>query len=205
MDFDTGRRRFLELAGTGTALSLAGCSALQDDAAPQTTAETATTAGSEGGTRRVTVALQADQQALQRRQQEISSELRAGNLTRSEAQQQYQATQQELLSNAVASFTDRVESTASLSVVDSVDQFGVFLVEGSATAVLDTLSFGSVNALLAAETFQQARQQAQRQQQQAQAQTEQSTTTTTTTTNANATATDSTATETNATDSTASN
>ena len=126
MDFDTGRRRFLELAGTGTALSLAGCSALQDDAAPQTTAETATTAGSEGGTRRVTVALQADQQALQRRQQEISSELRAGNLTRSEAQQQYQATQQELLSriidDAYESHDEVIDSFRDSSVPLSEDE-----------------------------------------------------------------------------------
>lgn len=172
MDFDTGRRRFLELAGTGTALSLAGCSALQNDDAPQTTAETGTeTSSASGGERReATVALRADQEKLQQRQQEISSELRSGNITRSEAQQQFQAAQQELLSNAVTSFTERVESNEALTVVDSVDQFGVFLVEGPAGGILDTLSFDSVNALLSAATFQQAKQQAQQQQAQAQAQ-----------------------------------
>lgn len=172
MDFDTGRRRFLELAGTGTALSLAGCSALQNDAASQTTAETGTetVSGSGGERREVTVALRADQQKLQQRQQEISSELRSGNISRTEAQQQFQAAQQELLSNAVSSFTARVESNEALTIVDSVDQFGVFLIEGPAAGLLDTLSFGAVNALLSASTFQQAKQQAQRQQQQQQAQ-----------------------------------
>lgn len=160
MDFDTGRRRFLELAGTGTALSLAGCSALQGETASQTTASGTEAAAASGETQRVTVALRADQEALQQRQQEISSELRSGNISRTEAQQQFQTAQQELLSNAAASFTDRVESTEGLAVVDHVEQFGVFLVEGPAASVLDTLSFGSVNALLAASRFQQARQQA---------------------------------------------
>jgi carbohydrate-selective porin OprB len=184
MDFDTGRRRFLELAGTGTALSLAGCSALQNDAASQTTAETGTeTASASGSERReVTVALRADQEELQQRQQEISSELRAGNITRTEAQQQYQAAQQELLSGAVTSFTERVESNDALTVVDRIDQFGVFLIEGPAAGLLDTLSFGAVNALLSAATFQQAKQQAQQQQQQQQAQQVQETNTTSTAT-----------------------
>ncbi len=167
MDFDTGRRRFLELAGTGTAFSLAGCSALQDDAASQaqTTGTESGDAPSSGASRQATVALRADQQALQERQQEISSELRSGNISRSQAQQQYQTAQQELLSDAVTSFEERVESTESLSVVDSVERFGVFLVEGPAATILDTLSFDPVNALLSAATFQQAKQQAQRAQQ----------------------------------------
>jgi hypothetical protein len=57
-----------------------------------------------------------------------------------------------------------VESTESLSIADSVEQFGVFLVEGPAATILDTLSFDAVNALLSAGTFQQAKQQAQQSQ-----------------------------------------
>jgi hypothetical protein len=171
-EFDTGRRRFLELAGTGTAFSLAGCSALQDDASSQ--AQTTTEAGSESGgastagdaSRRATVAIRADQQALQRRQQEISAELRAGNISRSEAQQQFQTAQRELLAEEVTAFQDRADSTETLAVVDSVEQFGVFLVEGPATTVLDTLSFDPVNALLPTATFQEAERRAQQQQSQ---------------------------------------
>jgi hypothetical protein len=170
-EFDTGRRRFLELAGTGTAFSLAGCSALQDDASSQ--AQTTTGAGSESGgastggaSRRATVAIRADQQALQRRQQEISAELRAGNISRAEAQQQFQTAQRELLAEEVAAFQDRADSTETLAVVGSVEQFGVFLVEGPATTVLDTLSFDPVNALLPTATFQEAERRAQQQQSQ---------------------------------------
>jgi hypothetical protein len=169
-DFDTGRRRFLELAGTGTAFSLAGCSALQDDASSQ--AQTTTGAGAESGgastgdaSRRATVAIRADQQALQRRQQEISAELRAGNISRAEAQQQFQTAQRELLAEEVTAFEERAGSTEALAVVGSVEQFGVFLVEGPATTVLDTLSFDPVNALLPAATFEEAKQRAKQQQQ----------------------------------------
>ncbi|MDS0300357.1 hypothetical protein NDI76_16545 [Halogeometricum sp. S1BR25-6] len=159
MDFETDRRQFLELAGTGTALSLAGCSALQDDAAQQTTT---TGAGESGdGSRRVAVTVQPDQQKLQQRRQEIQSELSSGNVSRSEAQQQYQTAQQELLTQAVDSFRQRADSTSNLSVVGAVEQFGIILIAGAPAALIDSLSFETVNALLPQETFQQAKSQAQ--------------------------------------------
>lgn len=161
MDFETDRRRFLELAGTGTALSLAGCSALQNDAASQTT----TTGTGEGGdgSRRVAVTVQPDQQKLQKRRQEIQSELSSGNVSRSEAQQQYQTAQQNLLTEAVESFRQRADSTENLRVVGAVEQFGIVLVAGAPTSLIDSLSFDVVNALLPQETFQQAKSQAQQQ------------------------------------------
>lgn len=159
MEFETDRRRFLELAGTGTALSLAGCSALQDDAASQTT--TTGTGESSEGSRRVAATLQPDQQKLQQRQQEIQSELSSGNVSRSEAQQQYQTAQQELLTQAVESFRQRADSTSNLRVVGAVEQFGIVLVAGAPGALIDSLSFSMVNALLPQKTFQQAKAQAQ--------------------------------------------
>lgn len=161
MDFETDRRRFLELAGTGTALSLAGCSALQNDAASQTT----TTGTGEGGdgSRRVAVTVQPDQQKLQKRRREIQSELSSGNVSRSEAQQQYQTAQQNLLTEAVESFRQRADSTENLRVVGAVEQFGIVLVAGAPTALIDSLSFDVVNALLPQKTFQQAKSQVQQQ------------------------------------------
>lgn len=158
MDFDTGRRRFLQLAGTGTALSLAGCSALDGDAAAQDDTETTTDGG-----RTTALAVRTDREQLRKRQQEIQSALSSGNISRSEAQKRYQTAQRELRSEAVASFRERAASNSDLSVVDAVEQFGVLLVSGSATALIDALSFSSVDALLPEETFRQARQQAQRQ------------------------------------------
>jgi hypothetical protein len=158
MDFETDRRRFLELAGTGTALSLAGCSALQNDAASQTTTGTD---GSGDGSRRVAVTVEPDQQKLQERRQEIQSKLSSGNVSRSEAQQEYQTAQQELLTQAVDSLRQRADSTSDLRVVGAVERFGIVLIAGAPTSLIDSLSFETVNALLPQETFQQAKSQAQ--------------------------------------------
>ena len=163
MEFDSGRRRFLELTGTGTVLSLAGCSALQNQENGGTTADSG---ASDGDRQRVAVSTPADQQKLRQRQQKIQSELSSGNISRSEAQKQYQTAQQELRSSAISSFRERAKSMQNLKVVDSIPQFGVLLVAGTPAALIQTLSFEPVNALLPKSTFQQAKTQLQKQQQQ---------------------------------------
>ncbi|WP_338738571.1 hypothetical protein [Haloplanus salilacus] len=65
---DTDRRRFLQLAGTGTALSMAGCSAISEqidggDGGDGGAAEPAT----------VTLGVQPDEQSMQELQSEIQS------------------------------------------------------------------------------------------------------------------------------------
>jgi acetamidase/formamidase len=149
MEFDTGRRRFLEIAGTGAALSLAGCNAQQTDG------EATGTAGS-GAT--VTVAVQPDQEQLQQREDEIRSQLESGNISQTEAQQQFRTAQSELRAAAVSSFEEQAAESG-LTIDDSIEQFSVLLVSGPATALIDALSFEMVNGLLPAETFQQAKEQ----------------------------------------------
>ena len=165
MEFDSERRRFLELTGTGTALSLAGCSALQNQESTGTDGSTGETGG-ENGRKRVAVSTPADQQQLRQRQQKIQSELSSGNISRSEAQKRYRTAQRKLRSDAISSFRERARSMSNLKVVDSLPRFGVLLVAGTPTALIQTLSFKPVNALLPASTFQQAKTQIQKQQQQ---------------------------------------
>lgn len=182
MEFDTSRRRFLELAGAGTALSVAGCSALQGQGTDATPAETTegtdegTNEGTDGGTNggtdegsntgtdegpdRVTVILQPDQEKLTQRQDEIRSELQAGNISRQEAQQQAADVQSELISKAAGAFRDRTSSNENLAVEGAVDQFGVLLVSGSASGLVDALVFPEVNALMPVSSFLQAKSQA---------------------------------------------
>jgi hypothetical protein len=174
---DTNRRQFLTLASAGTALSLAGCAALQGDTEatadgqtdttdPTTAQETpltetasdSTDTGGEAET--VTVAVQPDQQQLRQRQQKIQSELQAGNITRNEAQQQAQAAETDLRQQAVVSFRERATSAENLTITDAVDQFGILLVSGPATSLIGALSFASVSALLPEQSFQQAKAQA---------------------------------------------
>ena len=149
MELDTGRRRFLEIAGTGAALSLVGCNAQQTDG------ETTGTTGS-GAT--VTVAVQPDQEQLQQREDEIRSQLESGNISQTEAQEQFRTAQSELRSAAVSSFEEQAAESG-LTIEDSIEQFSVLLVSGPATALIDALSFEMVNGLLPAETFQQAKDQ----------------------------------------------
>jgi len=149
---DTGRRRFLQLAGTGTAASLAGCSALSnhnDGGAGGDGAEPAT----------VTLAVQPDQQSLQELQSEIQSQVQSGELNQMQAQREFQQRRAELTRNAVGTFRNRT-GNVSVSVDDTVAQFGVMRVSGEPTALIETLSFEEVSGLFPASAFEQAQTQA---------------------------------------------
>lgn len=158
MDFDTGRRGFLQLTGVGTAASVAGCNALPNAAQSEATPEQDTATDATAMT--VTVAIEADQEKLTERRKEIQSELQNGNISRREAQQQYQKVQTKLRKEAATAFATRVESNGDLRIEDDVAKYGVFLVTGPAPSLIESLSFGEVSALLAKDVFQQAKSQA---------------------------------------------
>lgn len=158
MTDSTGRRRFIQLAGTGTALSLAGCNALQSGGTNGTNESLQTTgsgSGSGDGTRSVTVRVQPDQEELRERQSELQTQLQNGEISRQEAQQESQRIRQELLTAAMDTFEGRSDS--GLTIEDSIDQFGVYLVSGSAAALIDALSYEEISSLFAAQTFEEAR------------------------------------------------
>ena len=172
MSPNTNRRRFMQLAGTGTALSIAGCNALQSDGTPTDgtpTDGTATEDGSDGqasGSATVTLQIQLGQEAqqqLQQQQIQIQSQVQSGDLSQSEAQQQIRSTQEELYGEAVSSFQSEVQGDSALTVEDSVESFGVLLVSGTPAALIDSLSMEAVSSLFAEATFEQARAQAQSQ------------------------------------------
>lgn len=153
MDATTGRRRFLELAGTGTVLSVAGCNALQSDG-------TTTDDDIEG--RVVAVQVQPGQEAqadLQARQREIQGEVQSGNLSQQEAREEIQTLQQEALAEGIDSFRSRSDELG-VTVEDSLDQFGVLLISGSADSLLDALETDEVGAMFPQETFEEAKAQA---------------------------------------------
>lgn len=157
METDASRRRFIELASAGTALSLAGCSGLTGSAETPTEDASALT---DDGTPTVAVALRADQAKLQQRQQSIKSELDAGNISDSEAQQRVKSAREELLSEAIDAFSQRTNSNDALTVDGTVEQYGLLLVSGSATALIEALSFAEVTAIVPEATFSTAKSQA---------------------------------------------
>jgi hypothetical protein len=149
---DTGRRRFLQLAGTGTAASMAGCSALSnhnDGGAGGEETEPAT----------VTIAVQPDQQSLQELQSEIQSQVQSGELDRMQAQQTFQRRRAELTRSAVDTFRNRT-GNVSVTVDDTVARFGVMRVSGDPAALIETLSFEEVSGLFPTSAFEQAQAQA---------------------------------------------
>jgi len=148
---DTDRRQFLQLAGTGTALSMAGCSALSnhDGSGGEGAGETAT----------VTLAVQPDEQSLQELQSEIQSQVQAGELDRMQAQAQFRERRMELTRDAVDRFRNR--SNVSVSVDDTVAQFGVLRISGQPAALIDTLGIEEVSGLFPESAFEEAQAQAQ--------------------------------------------
>lgn len=168
MDDTTGRRRFLELAGTGTAISIAGCNAFQSDGGDGTTETDGSdgTGGSGGGGEAtVTLAVQPDQEELEQRQSEIQAEVQSENMSQLEArrayQQRVQQAQAELTKAAAETFEGRVADESALTIDDSISQFGVFLLTGTPVALIDTLSYEEVGQLLPEPVFEEAQAQAQ--------------------------------------------
>lgn len=160
MEFESNRRRFLELAGPTTAAALAGCGSLPGGPSSSVASETVTQTDGPAEARTVGVSVEPDQQALQERQAELRSELQAGNINRSEAQQRYRRIQDELRTEAMESFREHVDTVSALSIEGTVDQFALFLLVGSPTALIDTLSVDGVVGLLPRATFDEAQSQA---------------------------------------------
>lgn len=153
----TDRRRFLQAAGAGTALSLAGCSAFQLDGNREAGGPDGTNGGPEAT---VTVAVQPDRAALQRRQSEVRSRMQRGNVSRQEAQREMQLARTELLADATDAFEQHVADEPALTVEDSVAELGAFRVTGSTGALIEALSAPAVGALLPASRFEAVRSQA---------------------------------------------
>jgi hypothetical protein len=176
MDSDQSRRRFLELAGTGTVISLAGCNSLGGRSPQPTDALTRTddTAGAEessdeatdlteGEETAVGIGISGDQEKLQQAQQEIQAQMQNGNLSRAEAAQEYQTIQQELRAEAFATFEDRVQTEAGLTISESVEELGLLLVSGTPANLLGTLGFDEVQAIVSETRFRQTKAQADQQ------------------------------------------
>ncbi|MEA1930772.1 MAG: hypothetical protein U9O06_04390 [Euryarchaeota archaeon] len=145
-----GRRRLLELTGVGTGVAVSGCM---------------NQLGGGGDGRQVTVSLQPDQETLQSQQQELQEELVAGNISQAEAQQQYQATQQEALADAVDTAED-VFASSDISIEDRIAEQGLLLVAGEDSDILDSLDTDVVQLIAAGSLFEQARTAQEQQQQQ---------------------------------------
>jgi hypothetical protein len=150
MELTTDRRRFLQLAGTGGTLALAGCSAPSPGGALEATGDSVTE------TATVTVALEIDEEALQTARQDLVSKIQNGTLNQTQAQEQLYATERELLADAATAFRERVDGTETLTVEDAATDIGVFLVSGTPAALIESIGRPEVRGLFSQATFEQA-------------------------------------------------
>ncbi len=129
------RRRFLQIAGTGVAASVAGCSDLNplgDDDASELTA-----------------LAEPDPEELQ----ELEMEAMQGEITEEEFMQR----QMELFEDASEDLENRVESEdeEDLRIEDTEEGAGVYLVDGSPDVLIDALRSGDISALGGNELYEQ--------------------------------------------------
>ncbi|MCL9817356.1 hypothetical protein [Natronocalculus amylovorans] len=162
------RRRFLELTGTGAVLSLAGCMG-SDDETPdiqdgeEDGADTSDDGDAESVVEEgmVTAAVEPDEEAIAELQQEIQQDVEDGEIDEEEAQIALQEAQMELMAEALAAFEDTAGGIDGLTIVDSIDEVGAILLDGEAEAILETLTYDEVSALLPGELFDEVQQQGQ--------------------------------------------
>ena len=150
MDLRSGRRRFLELAGAGATLTLAGCTAPtpgQNLANAEEEPESMAT---------VTVALEIDQEELASAREKLVSEIQNGTLNQSEAQTQLYEIEAELLSEAASTFEKRFQNSESLSIEKRATEIGVMLVSGTPSALIQSINRPEVRGLFSATTYEQA-------------------------------------------------
>ena len=142
------RRRFLQLAGTGVAASVAGCSDLS-----------VTDDGDDGAESGLTAIVEPDPDDLQ----ELEQEAVEGDLSQEEAQQR----QMELFESAIEDFEDRAaaEDDDDLRIEESEADTGIYLVDGSDETLMDALRSGDITVLAGDALYDQLMQQQQQGQQ----------------------------------------
>jgi hypothetical protein len=166
MEFESTRRRFIEIAGVGAAGSIAGCNALQGESDGESEGASGSqnrsnTANSESGDETPTVEIvevmaqvRLDAEALAEKEQEIAAEIESGNITREEAQQRFQEIRAEEYANRI----DSIKQSGALSemgieIKDSTEARGALLVAGSASALINALSMDSIDGVFSKERF----------------------------------------------------
>lgn len=149
---DPSRREVLGVTAAGTALSLAGCSALDDGDTDGTTPDTN---GAEGA---VTVAVDIEARMAER-EAEIQQQLEDEEISQEEAQAEFETAQIEALEAAVAAVESYAADVDGLNVVDSNSQAGALLVDGDPAEIIETLDNDDVAGLVAAAQFEQLQQQ----------------------------------------------
>lgn len=144
------RRRFLQLAGTGAAASIAGCSNIdsfgQDDG----------NGGGYGSSDRIGASVTPTEEAIE----EFREQVESGELEQAELMEE----QTRLIEEAGEDFEAYAEEN-DISIDESQSEFGLFVVDGSPEALVEALQEGPIGQLMTGDLYDQNVQQLQQQQQ----------------------------------------
>jgi len=143
------RRRVLELSGVGTGLAIAGCTDNNQFDFDGDRGEL------EADERRVTMALELDQQQLQQRQQELLQQVQEEEISQEEAQAELQELQEQLIDEAFDSLEDAF-ADLDLTIEDRLtDEQPLMVVAGPATDIIDALETDVIQVLGSQSLFEQ--------------------------------------------------
>ncbi len=180
MEYAPNRRQFLGFAGTGAAVSVAGCSDLSsttdDDADANGDFEDEDVEASDVSLTgsMVTALLQPDPEELEARQmelqQEIQQQVEDGEIEEMEAQQvlqqESQEIQLELIEEAVETFESEYADDESVTIEHALPEQGAFLLDAEADRLIEILNERAVSGLLPGEEFVTALEQQEEQEEQ---------------------------------------
>ena len=158
MDQNPGRRSFLAATGASATVALAGCSnqnspsQTDGDEDPQETPDTEAT---------LTIQIQGDRDELTRFQEELQEDVENGNITSTEAQQEFQNKQDELIEEATSAFEDTAADDDAVSIEDSSPEYGMLRITAPASTFVNGLEDGELAAVLPAGYYDQFIQQQQ--------------------------------------------
>jgi hypothetical protein len=157
MKQNPGRRSFLAATGASATAALAGCS--NQNAPSQTDGEdTEETPDAEAT---LTIQIQGDRDELTSFQEELQEDVENGNITSTEAQQEFQNKQDELIEEAANAFEKTTADDDAVSIEDSSPEYGMLRITAPATTFVDGLEEGELAAVLPAGYYDQYIQQQQ--------------------------------------------
>lgn len=139
------RRRLLEGAGVGGSALLAGCADQLGLGGSDATEQTDSGGAAGDGVGAIAAV---DQEALRQEQSELREALRAGNITRAEAQEQAAELREEYVSDAVTALSEMAEATDGISVGEEFPSLGAVILTGEAGPIVGILDSEATRALV---------------------------------------------------------
>lgn len=149
------RRTFLTVTSVSATAGLAGCS----DFNFMTQDGENTDNGVSGP---LTIQVQPDQEQLVTLQEELQTEIEAGETTETEAEEELGARRTELTEEAVDTFEETASNDESISVENSESEHGILRVNAPPETLIDHLQNGEIGGILPDAYYDQYLQQQQR-------------------------------------------